>query len=71
MGYQLLEIVKQEDAAAEKKFGIIKIGHCTDDGPNGKKMRRLASEIWPERIHILCWAHQNELCTKDVAKVRL
>ncbi|KAI0027055.1 ribonuclease H-like domain-containing protein, partial [Vararia minispora EC-137] len=67
-GDKLLEIVKEDDLEVEKRFGVVKTGHCTDDGPDGKKMRRLASAIWPDRIFVLCWAHQNECIVKDIAK---
>jgi hypothetical protein len=67
-GDQLLAIVKQEKEAMEFKYGVETVGWCTDDGPDGKKMRRLAASIWPSLVFIFCWAHQVELICKAVSK---
>lgn len=67
-GNQLLAIVKQEKEAMEQKYNVETVGWCTDDGPDGKKMRRLAALIWPQLVLIFCWAHQIKLICKAVSK---
>jgi hypothetical protein len=52
----------------EEKYGVETVGWCTNDGPDGKKMRRLAALIWPWLVFIFCWAHQIELICKAISK---
>lgn len=54
----------------EEKFGVELIGWCTDDGPDGKKMRRLLQALFNWLIVILCWAHQINLVVGDFLLIR-
>jgi len=45
----------------EEKFGTQLIAWCTDDRPDGKKMRQLLQVLFVWLIIILCWAHQINL----------
>lgn len=54
----------------ETKYGVILIAWCTDDGPDGKKMRRLLVAVFPHLIVILCWAHQINLIVGDCLAIR-
>jgi hypothetical protein len=67
-GDQLLKVVKEEKEVMEHKYNVEMVGWCTDDGPDGKKMRRLAALIWPQLVLIFCWAHQIELICKAISK---
>ncbi|KAI0055033.1 hypothetical protein BV25DRAFT_1816187 [Artomyces pyxidatus] len=70
-GDQLLEIVLKDITIAEECYGIIVIAWCTDDGPDGKKMRRLLALRFPWMIVIVCWAHQINLVVGDILKVHV
>lgn len=49
-------------ALMEKQYhGVQVIAWCTDDGPDGKKMRRLLQAQFPCLITLLCWVHQINL----------
>lgn len=54
----------------EKLYGVQVIAWCTDDGPDGKKMRRLLQAQFPWLIALLCWAHQINLTVGDVLGIR-
>ena len=54
----------------EEKFGTQLIAWCTDDGPDGKKMRRLLQALFAWLIVILCWAHQINLVVGDFLAIR-
>ena len=54
----------------ERLYGVQVIAWCTDDGPDGKKMRRLLQAQFPWLITLLCWAHQINLIVGDVLGVR-
>jgi hypothetical protein len=54
----------------EEKFGVQVIAWCTDDGPDGKKMRRLLQGLFSWLIVILCWAHQINLVVGDFLLIR-
>lgn len=54
----------------ETKYGVKIVAWCTDDGPDGKKMRRLLVVLFPWLIVILCWAHQINLVVGDCLAVR-
>ena len=49
----------------EEKFRTQLITWCTDDGPDGKKMRRLLQVLFVWLIIILCWVHQINLVVGD------
>lgn len=54
----------------ESKYGVEIIGWCMDDGPDGKKMRRLLSALFSYLIVIVCWAHQINLVVGDCLAVQ-
>jgi len=64
-GDQLLEIVESDIQYIFDKFGVVVIAWCTDDGPDGKKMRRLVGAKYMWMIMLLCWAHQMNLVVGD------
>jgi len=47
------------------------IAWCTDDGPNGKKMRQLLKLLFSWIIVIVCWAHQINLVVGDFLRLKL
>ncbi|KAF8967760.1 ribonuclease H-like domain-containing protein, partial [Flammula alnicola] len=69
-GDQLLKHVLEDKKLMEEKFGTQLIGWCTDDGPDGKKMRRLLQGLFDWLIVILCWAHQINLVVGDFLVIR-
>ncbi|KAI0060343.1 hypothetical protein BV25DRAFT_948780 [Artomyces pyxidatus] len=60
-GDRLLEVIRDDIVYAKDHFGVETIGWCTDDGPDGKKARRLLKELMPYIITLVCWAHQINL----------
>ncbi|KDR69467.1 hypothetical protein GALMADRAFT_104095 [Galerina marginata CBS 339.88] len=69
-GIQLLKHTLEDMKLMEEKFGVEVIGWCTDDGPDGKKMRRLLQDLFKWLIIILCWAHQMNLVVGDFLALR-
>ena len=69
-GDHLLKLVREDLLLMETKYGVKIIAWCTDDGPDGKKMRRLLVVLFPWLIAILCWAHQINLIVGDCLAVR-
>ena len=63
-------IVEDDIKLIFDKFGIIVIAWCTDDGPDGKKMRRLLSAKYRWLIMLVCWAHQMNLVIGDFLKLK-
>ena len=53
-GDQLLIIVESDIQYIKDKFGVVVITWCTDDGPDGKKMRRLLYVKYPWMIMLVC-----------------
>lgn len=70
-GERLLELVTDEMNYMKDKFGVRTIAICTDNGPDGMKMRRRAREIWAWLIVLVCWAHQMNLVVGDLLKLKL
>ena len=60
-GNQLLKIIESDIQYIYDKFGVVMIAWCTDDGPDGKKMRQLLAVKYRWLITLLCWAHQMNL----------
>jgi hypothetical protein len=60
-GESLLNLVLDDIQFIETKYGVIIIAWCTDDGGDGRKMRRLLFIRMPWFIILLCWAHQMNL----------
>lgn len=69
-GEELLKRVKSDVEYMEATYGVIPIGWCTDDGPDGKKMRRLLLLHWDWWIILVCWAHQINLVVGDFLSSR-
>lgn len=64
-GDRLLQLVLEDIDYMQEKFGVIVIAWCTDDGPDGKKMRRLLLRRFPWIMVLVCWAHQINLIVGD------
>jgi len=71
MGNRLFDLVLDEIQFIKDKFGVEVIGWCTDDGPDGKKMRRLLRMFLIWMIVVLCWAHQINLIVGDILHLKL
>jgi hypothetical protein len=67
-GENLLRVVLEDIKDFERKFGVNLISWVTDDGPDGKKMRRLLLKHFPHLTVLLCWAHQIQLILGDALK---
>ncbi|KAK7029256.1 hypothetical protein R3P38DRAFT_2703759, partial [Favolaschia claudopus] len=70
-GDELFDIVKSDLVYAKETYGVETIAVVTDDGPDGKKMRRLVSEEMPELATFECWAHQISLVTGNFLGIKL
>jgi hypothetical protein len=70
-GNRLFELVLDEIQFIKEKFGVEVIAWCTDDGPDGKKMRRLLKMFLVWIIVVLCWAHQINLIVGDILRLKL
>ncbi|KAF8175014.1 ribonuclease H-like domain-containing protein, partial [Mycena galopus ATCC 62051] len=62
-GDELYRLVLSGLAYAAETYGVEIIAACTDDGPDGKKMRRLLKASHPWIAVFECWAHQAHLIT--------
>ncbi|KAI0026736.1 hypothetical protein K488DRAFT_64797, partial [Vararia minispora EC-137] len=61
-GDNLFRIIEQQIRELEgPRYGVEVIGWITDDGPDGKKARRLLLEAHPHLMVLVCWAHQVQL----------
>ncbi|KAH9961857.1 ribonuclease H-like domain-containing protein, partial [Lactifluus volemus] len=67
-GDRLYELTRDDISYMQNTFGVQVIAYCTDDGPDGKKMRRLLHEALIEIIVLVCWAHQVNLMVGDYLK---
>lgn len=67
-GLRMFELISEDIKYIETKFEAIPIAWTTDDGPDGKKARRLLSEHFPHIITVVCWAHQINLIVGDYLK---
>lgn len=61
----MLNIMKSDIEYMREKYGVNIIAWCTDDGPDGKKGRRLLKTALAFIIAIVCWAHQINLVVGD------
>jgi hypothetical protein len=64
-GDRLLELVLEDIEFMKDRYGVEVIAWCTDDGPDGKKMRRLLREKFDWIFVLVCWAHQINLVVGD------
>ncbi|KAL0947449.1 hypothetical protein HGRIS_013556 [Hohenbuehelia grisea] len=62
-GDELFGIVKEDITYTEGTYGVEVIAITTDDGPDGKKMRRLHKKEFAHVAVFVCWAHQSGLLT--------
>ena len=65
-GDEMFKIIKDDMRHMEDKYKVKVIGWCTDDGPDGKKARRLLLEAFWFLIVLVCWAHQINLVVGDM-----
>lgn len=65
-GDRLFEINKGDLYLMREKYGINAICWTTDDGPDGKKHRRLLFEWLFWMVVSVCWGHQVNLVTGDL-----
>ena len=70
-GDKLLEIVRDDIQHIKDEYEVTIIAWCTDDGPDGKKMRRLLKLLFLWIIVIVCWAHQINLVVGDFLRLKL
>jgi hypothetical protein len=70
-GDRLLILIIDDIQHIGDKFGVDIIAWCTDDGLDGKKMRRLLRVHLPWIIVILCWVHQINLVVGDILWLKL
>jgi len=70
-GDRLLELVLEDIDYMKKRYGVEVIAWCTDDGPDGKKMRRLLRQKFDWIFVLVCWAHQINLVVGDFLGLKL
>ncbi|KAJ7495202.1 ribonuclease H-like domain-containing protein [Mycena latifolia] len=70
-GDELFEIVKSDLDFAKTTYGVDIIAVVTDDGPDGKKMRRLIKEQMNQIATFECWAHQSSLITGNFLSIKV
>ncbi|KAF8146096.1 ribonuclease H-like domain-containing protein [Mycena galopus ATCC 62051] len=69
-GDELFAIMKSDIEYAWNTYRVEIIAICTDDGPDGKKARRLIRE-WKGSIAVFeCWAHQSNLMTGNYPAIK-
>ncbi|KAJ7746992.1 ribonuclease H-like domain-containing protein [Mycena metata] len=69
-GDELYGLVQEDIKYAQETYDVEVIAVCTDDGPDGKKMRRLTKERSPWIAVFECWGHQAHLITGDYLKIK-
>ncbi|RXW12099.1 hypothetical protein EST38_g13755, partial [Candolleomyces aberdarensis] len=70
-GEELLKIVLEDIDYAEVTFLVKIVGWCSDDGGDGRKMRRLLAIERSWLIVLLCWAHQLNLVVGDLLSTKI
>lgn len=70
-GDELFGLVKSDLTYAKETYGVEVIAVCTDDGPDGKKMRRLVKEQLAWLAAFECWAHQSSLITGNFLSIKV
>ena len=68
-GDELYDIVLKDLEYALKTYLVEIIAICTDNGPDGLKMRRLIKQKMPWIAVFECWAHQAHLITGNFLAV--
>ncbi|KAJ7438058.1 hypothetical protein FB451DRAFT_1060604 [Mycena latifolia] len=69
-GNELFEIMKSDFEYAWNTYRVEIIAVCTDDGPDGKKARRLVVAWKPSIAVFECWAHQSSLMTGNYLAIK-
>ncbi|RXW18608.1 hypothetical protein EST38_g7244 [Candolleomyces aberdarensis] len=70
-GDELFSLVKDDFIHIRNTYGVEIISAVTDDGPDGKKMRRLIKEDPELPMGVFeCWAHQSNLMTGNYLGVK-
>ncbi|KAJ7135463.1 ribonuclease H-like domain-containing protein [Mycena crocata] len=69
-GDELFEIMKSDFDYAWNTYKVEIIAVCTDDGPDGKKARRLVVAWRPSITVFECWAHQSSLITGNYLAIK-
>ncbi|KDQ64319.1 hypothetical protein JAAARDRAFT_187663 [Jaapia argillacea MUCL 33604] len=70
-GDAMLEIIEADITFIEKEYGVKIISWCTDEGPDGKKARRLLGAKRPDLVVPPCWAHQINLIVGEYLKLKI
>ncbi|KDQ48947.1 hypothetical protein JAAARDRAFT_187260 [Jaapia argillacea MUCL 33604] len=70
-GNALLELIEEDINYLEREYEVQVIACCTDDGPDGKKARRLLGTKRPELVVPACWAHQINLVVGEYLKLKV
>jgi hypothetical protein len=71
-GDELFSIVKDDLGWMKITYGVETILVVTDNGPDGKKMRRLVKEEKLSNLFALeCWAHQTGLLTGNYIAIKV
>jgi hypothetical protein len=70
-GDKLLELILADIKYMQEVFLVKVIAWCTDDGPDGKKARRLLRLLFAWMIVLVCWAHQINLVVGDFLRLKL
>ncbi|GJE84312.1 hypothetical protein PsYK624_003880 [Phanerochaete sordida] len=65
-GDEMLSLIRSDIQDAQKRLKVVIIGWTTDDGPDGKKARRILAAEEPQLIVTVCWAHQINLVVGDL-----
>lgn len=68
-GDRLFQLIVADITLMLTLFGVIVVAWVTDDGPDGKKARRLLGTQMPWIIVSVCWAHQVNLLVGDYLKL--
>jgi hypothetical protein len=66
-----LELILADIKYMQDVFLVRVIAWCTDDGPDGKKARRLLKSMFGWMIVLVCWAHQINLIVGDFLRLKL
>ncbi|KAJ7747620.1 ribonuclease H-like domain-containing protein [Mycena maculata] len=69
-GDELFKIMKSDFEYTSNTYAVEVICVTTDDGPDGKKSRRLVREQLPWIATFECWAHQSSLITGNYLSVK-
>ena len=67
----LLDIVLREIEYVTKVLSVLLVAWCTDASGESAKMQHLLCEEYTWIVILDCWAHQFNLVTGDVLKLKL